>query len=240
MSSGYCTKLGTEHCSIIRIVLCGTTFTLLKKRCQCFVDAPMLRSHRRQRPVTDNKEKPQPHWRNFMRDICAEYFMQNPMMIGGPGVVVQIDESMFVRRKHNVGRPVGVQWVFGGIDCNTKEGFLVSVPRRDAATLIPILTRYVRRGTTVVSDLWRAYNMVGANGYNHLTVNHSLHFVDPVTGAHTNEVENMWMLAKRRNKECGTARTLIDTYLIEFMWRLKFGHDPFENILRDIRAVYPQ
>ena len=47
MSSGYCTKLGTEHCSIIRIVLCGTTFTLLKKRCQCFVDAPMLRSHRR-------------------------------------------------------------------------------------------------------------------------------------------------------------------------------------------------
>ena len=61
MSSGYCTKLGTEHCSIIRIVLCGTTFTLLKKRCQCFVDAPMLRSHRRQRPLTDNKEKPQPH-----------------------------------------------------------------------------------------------------------------------------------------------------------------------------------
>ena len=31
MSSGYCKKLGTEHCSIIRIVLCGTTFTLLKK-----------------------------------------------------------------------------------------------------------------------------------------------------------------------------------------------------------------
>ena len=181
------------------------------------------------------------NWRNFMRDICAEYFMQNPMMIGGPGVVVQIDESMFVRRKHNVGRPVGVQWVFGGIDCNTKEGFLVSVPRRDAATLIPILTRYVRRGTTVVSDLWRAYNMVGANGYNHLTVNHSLHFVDPVTGAHTNEVENMWMLAKRRNKkECGTARSLIDTYLVEFMWRLKFGQDPFESILRNIRAVYPQ
>ena len=68
MSSGYCTKLGTEHCSIIRIVLCGTTFTLLKKRCQCFVDAPMLRSHRRQRPLTDNKEKPQPHC-SIMRAI---------------------------------------------------------------------------------------------------------------------------------------------------------------------------
>ena len=39
----------------------GTTFTLLKKRGLCFVDAPMLRSHRSQRPLSDNKEKPQPH-----------------------------------------------------------------------------------------------------------------------------------------------------------------------------------
>ena len=154
---------------------------------------------------------------------------------------MQIDESMFVRLKHNVGRPVASQWVFGGIDCNTKEGFLVPVPRRNAAILMPILTRYVRPGTTVVSDLWGAYNMIGAHGYTHDTVNHSLHFVDPVTCAHTNEVENMWMLAKRRNKkECGIARTLIDTYLIGFMWRLKFGADPFENILRDIRSVYHQ
>ena len=74
MSSGYCTKLGTEHCSIIRIVLCGTTFTLLKKRCQCFVDAPMLRSHRRQRPLTDNKEKPQPHCRRQRHRFVGRRF----------------------------------------------------------------------------------------------------------------------------------------------------------------------
>ena len=30
----------------------------------------MLRSHRRQRPLTDNKEKPQPHSGRFMR-MCA-------------------------------------------------------------------------------------------------------------------------------------------------------------------------
>ena len=31
-----------------------------------------------------------------------------------------------------------------------------------------------------------------------------------VAGPHTNEVEDMWMRAKRRNKkECGTARTLL-------------------------------
>ena len=55
MSSGYCTKPGTEHCSIIHNVQHP------KKIGQCLVDAPMLRSHRRQRPLSDNKEKPQPH-----------------------------------------------------------------------------------------------------------------------------------------------------------------------------------
>jgi transposase-like protein len=179
-------------------------------------------------------------WRNFLRDICAEHFLRNPVRIGGVGVEVQIDESVFVRRKHNVGRrPVPQQWVFGGIDTTTNEGFLVAVPQRNAATLLPIIQQFIRPGTTVVSDLWAAYNTIGNIGYRHLTVNHQVNFVNPVTGAHTNTVENMWMRAKRRNKrECGTARGMIDTYVIEFMWRLKFGEDPFENIIKGIRTVY--
>ena len=179
-------------------------------------------------------------WRNFLRDICAEHFLRNPVRIGGVGVEVQIDESVFAGRKHNVGRrPVPQQWVFGGIDTTTNEGFLVAVPQRNAATLLPIIQQFIRPGTTVVSDLWAAYNTIGNIGYRHLTVNHQVNFVNPVTGAHTNTVENMWMRAKRRNKrECGTARGMVDTYLVEFMWRLKFGEDPFENIIKGIRRVY--
>ena len=30
----------------------------------------------------------------FVRDVCAEYFQQHPMTIGGPGIEVEID---FVR-----------------------------------------------------------------------------------------------------------------------------------------------
>ena len=33
-------------------------------------------------------------WRNFLRDICAEHFLRNPVRIGGVGVEVQIDESV--------------------------------------------------------------------------------------------------------------------------------------------------
>ena len=122
---------------------------------------------------------------------------------------------------------------------NTKEGFLVAVPQRNATTLRPIVQQFIRSGTTVVSDLWTTYNTIGNIGYRHLTVNIQVNFVNPVTGANTNTVENIWMLAKRRNKKCGKARGMVDTYVIEFMSRLKFGENPFENIIKDIRGVYP-
>ena len=126
------------------------------------------------------------------------------------------------------------------IDPAIQESFLVLVDRRDADTLLPILQQYVLPGTTVVSDLWRAYNTVNTLGYQHLTVNHSVNFVDPVTHATTNHVESMWSKAKRRNKsECGTRRTLLNTYLVEFMWRQKFGEEPFQNLLEHIREIYP-
>ena len=43
------------------------------------------------------------NWRNYVRDIFAEYFIRHPLRIGGPGHTVEIDESLFVRRKANVG-----------------------------------------------------------------------------------------------------------------------------------------
>lgn len=179
-------------------------------------------------------------WRNFLRDICCEYFIANPVKIGGPGHRVQIDESLFVRRKYNVGRDVGQQWVFGGIDEDTKESFLIPVRARSAEVLLPIIRDFILPGTTVISDLWKAYNTISNYGYEHLTVNHSIQFVNPETRAHTNTVENMWMRAKQRNKrQCGTNRSLLFTYLQEFMWREKFGKNPFYHIISHIRTIYP-
>jgi hypothetical protein len=37
-------------------------------------------------------------------------------MIGGEGIVVEIDESKFGHRKYNVGRAVDGVWIFGGVE----------------------------------------------------------------------------------------------------------------------------
>ncbi len=36
-------------------------------------------------------------WFQFMRDICAEYFVRNPEKIGGPGKIMEIDETCVSR-----------------------------------------------------------------------------------------------------------------------------------------------
>ena len=70
-------------------------------------------------------------------------------------------------------------------------GYMEIVDRRDAATLLPIIRNHTLPGTTIWSDMWAAYNAVGALP-DHDTVNHSIHFVNPVSGTHTNTIENYW------------------------------------------------
>ena len=45
-------------------------------------------------------------WYSFLRDICIQYFIDHPAVIGGPGKEVEIDESKFGKRKYNKGRAV--------------------------------------------------------------------------------------------------------------------------------------
>ena len=83
-------------------------------------------------------------------------------------------------------------------------------------------SNYIRPGTTVISDEWRAYFDIGISGYTHQTVNHSENFVDPATGAHTQSVEGHWSCTKRMMRKQGvmnTSSSLFPTYLLEYLWR---------------------
>ena len=43
-------------------------------------------------------------WKNFIRDVYCNYFLNYSSKIGGPHIIVQIDESLICKRKYNVGR----------------------------------------------------------------------------------------------------------------------------------------
>ena len=56
-------------------------------------------------------------WMNFCRDICRDKVVRSrKMVIGGPGIVVKIDESKFGKRKYNRGRHQECKWVVGEIE----------------------------------------------------------------------------------------------------------------------------
>ena len=116
--------------------------------------------------------------------------------------------------------------------------FYVQVPvaRRDAATLLPIIQQWVVPGTRIHSDMWAAYNRIANLRYVHGTVNHTLNFVNPATGVHTNHVEAMWMRAKTKFKaqQGATNRALLADYMAEFMWNQRFGREAFYQIWNQI------
>ena len=64
--------------------------------------------------------------------------------------------------------------------------------KRNRATLIPLIKRYVAPGTLIITDCWAAYSSFDQEGYSHETVNHSQHFVDRKSGAHTQQIESLW------------------------------------------------
>ena len=62
------------------------------------------------------------------------------------------------------------------------------VARRDRATLAAIMNRVILPNTELHTDQWRGYLNIDLHVpaiFRHDTVNHTLHFVDPVTGTHT-------------------------------------------------------
>merc|ERR1712080_107248 len=71
-------------------------------------------------------------WKGYIRDIFRDYFMTNPSVIGGIGHVVEIDQSSFLR--YDLGDTATMQFMFGGIDVTTNEGFLVPVGNCEAKT----------------------------------------------------------------------------------------------------------
>lgn len=156
------------------------------------------------------------------RQLIFDWLIITSQKIGGVGHTVEVDESVFGKRKYNRGRRTATKWVVGGIDRTTKKCFLTFVNRRDAVTLQNVIIDNVEVGTTIYTDMWRGYINLNNIGYFHAAVNHSENFVDPNDpNVHTQNVEANWSKIKRDSRRRLGRMSIgrIDFYLSEYVWR---------------------
>ena len=144
--------------------------------------------------------------------------IENSVKLGGPGKIVEIDESKFGKRKYHRGHHVEGQWVFGGYERGTGRTFMVPVEDRSAETLLPIIKDWIMPETTIYSDCWAAYNCLQSEGYQHFTVNHTLHFKDPLSDTHINAIESSWRAAKTITTGSSRRKAHIPGNLAKYMF----------------------
>lgn len=180
-------------------------------------------------------------WVNYCREVMHDDVVVKKVPIGGPGLHVEIDESKFAKRKYNRGRRVEGQWVFGGVERESGKCFMIPVEKRNRTTLFRAITEWIKPGSIIISDCWRAYKGLDKLGYTHITVNHQIGFVNPDNGACTNRIEGLWYGAKRSFLNSGRRKIYFDGYLAKFvfMHRCRIDNiDPFTEFFKAASNLY--
>jgi transposase-like protein len=177
-------------------------------------------------------------FRRHFQHLVASAILPVDSLIGGDGVVVEIDESKLGKRKYNRGHHVEGIWVVGGIERTPeKRIFIVPVQDRCAETLEKIIRAHVRPNSIIYTDCWKGYSRV-SNEYAHATVNHSKHFVDPSTGVHTNTIEGFWNGLKQQIPPRARVETGMVDKLMEVIWRRQNKGKTWGAFLQALRDIH--
>ena len=125
------------------------------------------------------------------------------LMLGGPRIVVEIDECHLFTPKYHRGNPPSgsALWVVGIIERDNPEGrrciFLLT-ENRSAKVLEPFIKKWVRPGSILISDEWKGYTKDLDQFYTRATVCHKREFahhavVDGLElSVNTNHIEREW------------------------------------------------
>ena len=105
--------------------------------------------------------------------------------------------------------------IYVGICRETWECFLV------------FMKEHILPGTRIMSDMWKAYDCLQDECHVHVTVNHSLNFVEPDTGALHRKLRAPGGLPRTRR-----TKDHYNSYLTEWLWRRNYKNcDSFLNLL---------
>lgn len=177
-------------------------------------------------------------------DLVSTMIENENIKIGGPGIIVEIDESKFGKRKYNRGHRVIGSWVIGGVErTDEKKFFAISVTSRDKDLIKTVLVDHVLPGTIIYTDGWKAYDGAISElnkdlnmNYEHHVVNHSETFVAP-DGTCTNGIEGNWNGVKYNLTGRQMCSSNIDKKLLTFIWRRQNYKDLWSAFLQALADV---
>jgi transposase-like protein len=183
------------------------------------------------------------NWGNFFRELLALDIQSLPEIerkIGGEGIVVEVDESKFGKRKYQRGHRVEGVWIVGGVErTDARRMFAVAVENRNAQTLREVIEQHILPGSIVYTDCWRGYRDedLAELEMQHSTVNHTNFFVDPETGVHTNCIEGTWSGIKIQVPYRHRTRSFVDGHLMSFIWRRRYGGAMWNRFLHALAEI---
>lgn len=172
------------------------------------------------------------------------YYSRNPIILGGPGKIVQIDETMLNHKiKAHRGRgPKHQCWALCIVDCSFKpsKGFATIIKDKSKDTILPIINEVVRTGSIIHTDEAKVYNCLKSNNnYIHKSVVHKYKFVDYDENVHTQNVESYNNKLKLRIKAMkGIKSHCRENFLYEFLWLDENAELCFQKTLDLIKFCY--
>lgn len=189
--------------------------------------------------MTGHSNKTVGNFLHYFRQLVSSHLDEEDTMVGGPGVIVEIDESKFGKRKHHRGHSVEGVWVVGGVErTSERKAFVIPVLDRSSNTLLDIIARHVLPGSIVYTDLWGGYiGISSALGLEHQTVNHSQYFTDPVTGVNTNTIEGTWNGLEMCIAPKNRTRQSIEEHVLEFIWRRKHARTTWDSFISALSEI---
>jgi len=162
---------------------------------------------------------------------CIERYMSlRPITLGGPGINVEVDETVLSRRGV-IRNPTRLDdttrdtvWIVGAIDNSERRNFFLSrINNRQIETLTNVLEGVINTDSILISDGHPSYPSVARNlGFTHRVVNHTHGFVAE-DGTHTNNIESFWGHFKNTmRKENGVRRNNIDRWIVQYTFKRRY------------------
>ena len=169
------------------------------------------------------------------------HLANNPPMFNS---IVHVDDTAVGgKRMYGCGhRDTETRWLFGIVDKTHHKCYLEFLPDKSHPSIIPIIQRHCQPGIQIHSDGAQVYKCLNCLGYNHFYVIHEHDYVNPLTGIHSNYIENLWGNFKMHLKAIrGSQHQILDGHIDEFMYRYNRKNEGkiFDLLITNIATYYP-